>query len=57
MILFRDRLRASHEDLDRYARAKARLAREDWPSVQDYADAKSEIVASILANADRGRSA
>jgi len=57
MILFRDRLRASHDDLDRYSQAKARLAQEEWPSVQDYADAKSEIVASILANADRGRSA
>ena len=53
MILLRDRLRRSREDLERYARVKAGLAREEWPSVQDYADAKSEIVASILEDARR----
>jgi GrpB-like predicted nucleotidyltransferase (UPF0157 family) len=59
MIRFRDRLRASDADRDRYAAAKRELAAREWKHVQQYADAKSEVVRDILERAgdatDRGR--
>jgi GrpB-like predicted nucleotidyltransferase (UPF0157 family) len=48
MLRFRDRLRASDEDRDHYARAKRALARRVWRHVQDYADAKTAVVQEIL---------
>ena len=51
MLRFRDWLRSNAADRDRYARAKIELAQKDWKTVQDYADAKSAIVAQILARA------
>ena len=48
MARFRDRLRAHPADRDRYAEAKRELAARDWASVQDYADAKSPVIAEIL---------
>ncbi len=48
MVRFRDRLRASAADRDRYARAKRELATREWSQVQDYADAKTGVIASIL---------
>jgi GrpB-like predicted nucleotidyltransferase (UPF0157 family) len=51
MIGFRDRLRASHEDFDRYLAEKRRLAARRWEYVQDYADAKAVIVEEIIARA------
>jgi GrpB-like predicted nucleotidyltransferase (UPF0157 family) len=51
MIRFRDRLRSSEEDRRRYEVCKRALASQEWDSVQDYADAKSEIVEETLANA------
>ena len=51
MLLFRDRLRASREDRELYARTKRELAAREWRSVQDYADAKSGVVEEILARA------
>jgi GrpB-like predicted nucleotidyltransferase (UPF0157 family) len=53
MLRFRDRLRASAADRERYAQAKRALARRDWRYVQHYADAKSEVVAAILAGVER----
>jgi GrpB-like predicted nucleotidyltransferase (UPF0157 family) len=52
MRLMRDWLRESSEDLSLYAATKRRLAERDWAIVQDYADAKSEVVAQIMARAD-----
>jgi GrpB-like predicted nucleotidyltransferase (UPF0157 family) len=52
MLLFRDRLRASGEDRAHYEAAKRRLAAADWRFVQNYADAKSGIVAEIMARAE-----
>lgn len=49
MIVFRDRLRESPEDRERYSRLKFELVQVRWPSVQDYANAKSELVEAILA--------
>ncbi|MFC7306074.1 GrpB family protein [Streptomyces monticola] len=51
MLLFRDWLRTHPEDRDLYAATKKRLAARDWSYVQEYADAKTEIVEQILTRA------
>jgi GrpB-like predicted nucleotidyltransferase (UPF0157 family) len=51
MLLFRDRLRSHPGDRDLYERTKRELAAKRWAYVQDYADAKSEVVETILARA------
>lgn len=50
-LLFRDWIRAHPEDRDLYERTKRDLAAREWPSVQHYADAKSEVIAEILSRA------
>ena len=50
-ILFRDRLRADPDERARYERAKRELAGRRWKYVQNYADAKSEVVEGIIARA------
>jgi GrpB-like predicted nucleotidyltransferase (UPF0157 family) len=52
MLLFRDWLRASDADRDAYLRIKRDLAQRTWRHVQHYADAKSAIVAEIMARAE-----
>jgi GrpB-like predicted nucleotidyltransferase (UPF0157 family) len=54
MILFRDWLRAHADDRDAYAATKRELAKQNWNFVQNYADAKTEIVQQILARARAG---
>jgi len=49
MLMFRDRLRTHEADRERYEQAKRELATREWSSVQEYADAKTDIVRSILA--------
>jgi GrpB-like predicted nucleotidyltransferase (UPF0157 family) len=49
MLAFRDHLRAHAADRERYAAAKRELAARRWRHVQDYADAKSDVVREILA--------
>ena len=51
MIVFRDTLRADRAELDRYGAAKRALAARTWEYVQDYADAKSDVVEAILRRA------
>ena len=51
MIEFRNRLRDHAADRELYARTKRELAQRRWRYVQDYADAKSEVVEAILARA------
>jgi GrpB-like predicted nucleotidyltransferase (UPF0157 family) len=51
MVLFRDHLRTDASDRELYAATKRCLAARDWEHVQDYADAKSEVVAAILTRA------
>lgn len=48
MLWFRDHLRTDPEDRDRYARTKQALARRSWPTVQHYADAKTDVVEQIM---------
>ncbi|HTU84109.1 MAG TPA: GrpB family protein [Solirubrobacteraceae bacterium] len=55
MVRFRDHLRADATDRALYARVKRELAARDWKYMQQYADAKSEVVADIMSRADPGR--
>jgi GrpB-like predicted nucleotidyltransferase (UPF0157 family) len=55
MTLFRDHLRENAADRERYAAAKRDLAAHGWTYMQQYADAKSAVVAEILARAATGR--
>ena len=48
MLDFRDWLRCHQEDRDLYAAEKRRLSQQTWTYVQNYADAKSEVVAEIF---------
>ena len=48
MIDFRDWLRTHEDDRNLYAETKRRLVRKKWKYLQDYADAKSEVVCEIL---------
>jgi GrpB-like predicted nucleotidyltransferase (UPF0157 family)/GNAT superfamily N-acetyltransferase len=48
MLRFRDHLRRNIVDRDLYADAKRALATREWDDVQDYADAKTDVVADIM---------
>ena len=47
MIKFRDRLRSHISDLKLYESKKRKLAARMWKCVQDYADAKTEVIQEI----------
>ena len=51
MLRFRDRLRSNAGDRELYAAAKRELAARDWRHVQDYADAKTDVIDEIVARA------
>ncbi len=51
MLGFRDWLRTHDDDRDRYAAVKRELARRRWRYVQNYADAKTDVIKEILAKA------
>ncbi len=51
MLLFRDWLRSHPQDRELYQKAKRELARKDWKYVQNYADAKTQVVEEIIARA------
>jgi len=55
MLIFRERLRENPVDRDFYLRRKRELAQKDWNYVQNYADAKSKVVESIIARARSSR--
>jgi len=50
-LTFRDRLRASADDRRLYESTKRRLAARSWPDMNAYADAKTQVVETILAAA------
>jgi GrpB-like predicted nucleotidyltransferase (UPF0157 family) len=50
-VRFRDRLRSNAADRELYERTKRELAAREWKYVQNYADAKSEVIAEIMARA------
>lgn len=51
MIRFRDHLRTSAADRDLYAAAKRELIAREWKYMQQYADAKTGVIAEIMARA------
>jgi GrpB-like predicted nucleotidyltransferase (UPF0157 family) len=51
MLMFRDWLRGNPADRDLYARAKLKLAQQEWEHVQNYADAKTSVIEEILTRA------
>ena len=51
MLLFRDWLRSNASDRRLYEHAKRELARRDWKYTQNYANAKTTVVAEILTRA------
>ena len=59
MLAFRDRLRTHDDERELYLATKRELAARHWVYVQDYADAKGEVVEAIIARAladrDEGR--
>jgi GrpB-like predicted nucleotidyltransferase (UPF0157 family) len=52
-LRFRDWLRKNQADHDLYATAKQDLAQRHWTTMQDYADAKHDVVTDILRRAER----
>ena len=53
-LLFRDRLRTNAADRELYERTKRELAQRTWKYVQNYADAKTEVVEAIITRARTG---
>lgn len=50
-LTFRDRLRRNSDDRNRYERTKRELAAKEWSDMNAYAEAKTEVVESIIAAA------
>lgn len=51
-LLFRDWLRTSTADRRRYAQRKRDLAQRDWPTMNHYADAKTDVISDIMNRAE-----
>jgi GrpB-like predicted nucleotidyltransferase (UPF0157 family) len=51
MLAFRDRLRTHDDERERYLATKRELAARHWVYIQDYADAKGEVVEGIIERA------
>ena len=51
MLAFRDWLRVDADDRRLYEETKRALAAQTWSTVQDYADAKTDVVAEIMQRA------
>lgn len=51
MLLFRDWLRGNAADRDLYERTKRALAEREWKYVQNYADAKMDVIDQIITRA------
>ena len=51
MLTFRNWLRMNQADRELYARSKRALAQEDWRYIQNYADAKTAVIAEIMSRA------
>jgi len=50
-LIFRNRLRSNAEDRKRYEQTKRELVAEDWPDMNTYARAKTEVIEIIIAAA------
>lgn len=56
-LLLRDRLRLDEQDRALYERTKRALLASRWDDMNDYADAKTDVIASILGRARSAREA
>ncbi len=54
-LIFRERLRQNIDDRRRYEQTKRELAAKDWADMNEYAEAKTEVIESICAIAGTGR--
>jgi GrpB-like predicted nucleotidyltransferase (UPF0157 family) len=54
-LTFRDRLRTNAEDRCRYEATKRALAKRDWPDMNAYANAKTEVIEDIIAAGQAAR--
>lgn len=50
-LLLRDRLRTNAADRELYAKTKHALAAQDWPDMNAYADAKTDVIEAIKGRA------
>ncbi len=57
MLTMRDWLRSNEADRELYAATKRELASRTWKYVQNYADAKTTVIAEIMARAEAARAA
>jgi GrpB-like predicted nucleotidyltransferase (UPF0157 family) len=55
-LLLREHLRENEEDRELYARTKRELASRDWPTMDHYAEAKTEVIEGIISRAAARRS-
>ena len=51
-LVFRDHLRENLDDRELYEKVKRELAAQDWPEMNAYAEAKTEVVEQIIARAE-----
>ena len=51
-LLFRDWLRTNAADREKYEAVKRELATQTWRDMNDYADAKSEVITDITSRAE-----
>jgi len=54
-LLLRDHLRRDEDDRALYERTKRELTAQDWPDMNAYADAKTDVIESIKARARSAR--
>jgi len=50
VLTFRDRLRYNPDDRRRYEQMKRALAAKEWSDMNAYAEAKTEVIESIIAS-------
>ena len=50
-LIFRNRLRQNTDDRRRYEQTKRELATREWADMNDYAQAKTEVIESIISSA------
>jgi GrpB-like predicted nucleotidyltransferase (UPF0157 family) len=55
-LLLRESLRQNEEERELYAQTKRELAKQDWPTMEHYAEAKTEVVEGIISRATAARS-
>jgi len=54
-IVFRNRLRTNEFDRNSYEKLKLKLAKNQWGSMNEYAEAKTEIIEQIIASENENR--